>query len=786
MSKIARTVGIVAGVVAFAASVALTFGATAVIGVALTTVAAVASAVSGIAMAVAQATQKPPDMKGTINEVLIGSNMPVPYGIGRSFVGGMKVYDNTATNGKPNSDRTQIFVGSHAGPIEGFEKFQADYSPITFSSESGGLISGVATGYYGEDDGYLWLNSRKGLRPDTALTSFPGRVGFTGWGSSHKLSGIACWSATMEFDEDGQRWASGIPAFGMVAKWVKVYDPRKDTTYPGGSGTHRWANEATWEFGSPGVGTVAPGENPALHALAYARGRFMGTNNVKVVGAGLPIESIDIASFVELANVCDANDWTCGGAVYEGPGLSRWDNLKRILQAAAAEPAWVGGQLTVKMSSPKVALDTITGDDLADGDVQVRAMTSWKDKFNTIVPRYRSEAHRWEYVQANAVSNSTYVTEDGETKTDEVQYDLCQNVDQAAQLAAYELANRREFGPITMNVKPRLMAYKPGEALELDIPEAGLTNQLAVILSRTIDPSTGSVQLVLESETTAKHAFALGETGVAPPTPTLHSPDELDEAVTGSDSSIASIGEVPPIVITADYQGTVDPADQLPMDVALKRYVGSVDVTTSSAWSVAVDSGSITASIGASDGVLQITAIGSSGSLTASATYGGVTKTKIIPVTLQLAATPSTGSTGGGTTSTDTSLASINAATHAPISDELTTVVGSSGSVTLSAASLRVSTARTAPDGFFEVFGKWQWWDGAAWVDVGTEVASNPDTEVYFDAEVSFYFVHRGTLTVNTSKGSLTVGSSQKFRLTARNSSGTRAMSFSGTASAVS
>jgi hypothetical protein len=544
VSKVLKTVAIVAAVVAISfaipgvgTAIGSAFGVAISAGTAAT-IAGVASAISALSTAGAGALQKPPDMKGTVNEVMIGANMPIPYVMGRTFVGGMKVYDNSAPGpgGSPNKDRTQIFVGTHAGPIDSFEKFQADFTPITFASESGGLISGVAAGYYGADGGYLWLNSRKGTRPDTALTAPAGRAAITGWTSAHKLSGMACWSATMEFDEEGQRWASGIPAFGMVGKWVKIYDPRKDSTYPGGSGSHRWTDESTWEWS----------ENPGLHALTYARGRYMGSG-VKVVGAGIPIDAIDIPAFVELANVCDANGWKCGGAIYEGPGFSRWDNLKRILQAGAAEPAWVGGQLTCRIASPKVALTTITIADLAEGDVEVQAMQPFKDRFNTIVPRYRSEAHRWDYVQADAVTNSTYVTEDGETKTDEVQFDLCQNVNQAAQLAAYTLVNRREFGPIKLRAKARMMGFRPGEAVTVNIPEAGLTNQLAVITARSVDPATGTVDLTLVSETTSKHAFALGKTGVAPPTPTITAPSVVDAAVGGFNSDVtgsqAAVGD---------------------------------------------------------------------------------------------------------------------------------------------------------------------------------------------------------------------------------------------------
>lgn len=519
--KVAKVVGIIATVVAVGAGIIATFGGLGIASVGLlTTISAVAGAVAAVANSIAMATQKPPGARGSVNEVLIGSNMPVPYSMGRSYVGGNQVYDNSA--GTKNSDRSRIFVGTHGGPIFGFEQALFDYASVSFATMTGGHISGGASGYY---SGFLWADTRKGLRPDTALLAVGGRPAFTGRSSASKLSGMAAWMFDMKFDEKGERWASGIPATGMVAKWVFAYDPRKDTTYPGGSGSHRWNDESTWEWT----------DNPGLHGLTYARGRYMGSNDVKVVGVGLSKESIDLAAFVELANVCDANSWKLGGTIYEGPGISKWNNLKTILDAAAAKPVWVGGLLTLSISAPKTALDTITKDDLVEGEVVIPAMKPWKDKFNTIVPRYRSEAHRWEYVQAAAVSNSTYLTEDGEPKTDERQYDLIQDKDQAAQRAAYDLANDREYGVIQLPCKPRLRVYRPGEALNVDLgdilddPDIGV--QLAVVTGRTIDPESSAVTLELVSETAAKHAFALGKTGTAPPSPTIPAAGDVDQAV---------------------------------------------------------------------------------------------------------------------------------------------------------------------------------------------------------------------------------------------------------------
>lgn len=771
MSKALKTIAIVAGVVAL--TFAIPGVGTAIgtaIGVSISagtaaTIAAVASAVSTAASVGAQALQKPPGMQGTVSQILIGMNMPVPYAMGRSYIGGNQVYDKSDT-GTENYDRTQVMVYTAAGPIDSFESFQGDFSPMGFSG-SDWNVSRVATGFYGEDGGYLWLNTRKGECPDTALSAYPGREPFGSFTSAHKLSGFAAAAVTMEFDEDGVRWASGIPQWGVVAKWVKIYDPRLDSTYPGGSGTQRWATESTWAWS----------ENPALHALTYARGRVI--NGVKVVGVGLSQAQIDVASYVQLANICVANGWTCGGAVYEAPGISKWDNLKRILAAACAEPVWVGGVLSCKFSSPKTALDTITADDLADSGVEITAMTSWRDRVNTVIPRYRSEANKWEYVQSDAVVGGTYVTEDGETKTKEIQYDLVQRKDQAAELAAYEVVNGREFGPVQLTVKPRFMLYRPGEALLVNIPVAGLTSELCVITARTVDPANGSIQLTLMSETTAKHAFALGRTGTAPPSPTIIDPGDSDTGVGGvrppTVHQRSSMPDIPVIRVMADHTGT-PLTGELPRDIQLVRLLDEIDVSASSIWTILAPANiPVTAAIGETTGILTVTALDADCDFFVRSFRDGFALRRLVTFDLAISEPPSPGG-GGGPTATDTSFLDIISATHAAVSGELTVTVGALGKVVLAAPLIaRVITG----SGTNEVFGIWRHWDTgtSTWVDVGTEVASNPDPSTSGSG--------LGVLNVSPPViTGLTPAAVEKYQLYGRNASGIRTVTLSGTASA--
>jgi hypothetical protein len=472
----------------------------------------IAAAVATVASIGATITQKKPPARGNTSQIMIGANLPMPYTIGRTYVGGALLHDvayGGTVNDVPNPYRSMVIDWSGGGPVEEIEAFQADFETVPFSS-------GAATSYYA---GFMWLAQQLGATPEAAALAGP-HGAIPQWGASYKLSGHAAGLVTLNFDKKGKRYASGVPQFGAILKGALAYDPRLDSSYPGGSGSHDFDDESTWEYS----------EDPALHALAYARGRYH--NGKKVIGCGFPANAIDIAAFVELANICDTNGWKVGGTLYE-PG-SRWDNLKRILEVAAAEPVFVGALLSVKFSAPKVALDTITADDLADGQYVVPAMKTWRDRKNGLVPKYRSEDHKWEMVQSDLVTVPEYVTEDGEEKEEEYPLELCQDKDQAAQVSAYALVNGREFGPIVLPCKPRLAEYVPGEALDIDIPELGLNEQLCVITGRSIDPATAIVTLTLESETTAKHAFALGQTGTAPPTPTITTGEDMDAIIDGS------------------------------------------------------------------------------------------------------------------------------------------------------------------------------------------------------------------------------------------------------------
>lgn len=518
--KALRTIALVAGVVALAATGVGALASAGVISVSastaatIATVAQVATVVSAAASIGAQLMQKKPGMQGAVNSVTIGANEPIPYSMGRCFVAGTQMHD-VGYGGKvgktKNPYMSKVFIYSCSTAFA-IDQVLVDWNAIA-------MAGNAATGYYSS---WLYVDRQLGLRPEPAALSGPWGA-IPQWSAAHKLSNYpaALWS--YRWDRNNKRWANGIPVHGLVGRWSKVYDWRQDDTFPGGVGSHRFADEDTFDYDP----------NVALNAVTYARGRYAidttsGEQTVRLVGCGVPQDVFDWPAWTAFANVCEANGWETNGTVRDGPGISTWDNLKRICAAGAAIPVWSGGLLSVRFQSPKVALDTITPDDFADGEYLTPGMRTWKDRVNVMIPKYRSEANKWEYVQSAEISYPELIAQDrGDRKEEEYLCELVTDKDQAAQVTAYELFSRRELTGIVRPCKPRLWHARIGETYQLVDPDDGL-DHLVVIAALTKDVARGVIDLTFETETASKHAAALGQTGTAPPPPTLLPPGTAD------------------------------------------------------------------------------------------------------------------------------------------------------------------------------------------------------------------------------------------------------------------
>lgn len=524
--KFVRTVGIVVGVVALvatgaglalggAAVGAAAAGGSAALGATLTSVGTIASVAAGlISVGTAVFARKPGfSQEGSATTFQTNPQSGLPYAIGRTRMSGLRIhaetYDATAYKSEGRDDVLSFAVMlSAGGAIQQIETFRADKEVITFDP-----ATGMANGAHA---GFMAQKVSLGLAGASALALAFGGGSVPGWTANHKLSGISHALWDIRHDAEGEHFAAGIPVPEWIGKWVKVYDPRKDSTYPGGSGSHRALDEGTYEWSAC----------PYLHALTWALGRWQ--NGKRTLGIGAPIENIRVADFVQGANVADANGWKVGGVEWSTD--SKWTTMKRMLQAGGGEPTMTGAMIGCLVNMPRVSVATITADKLHD-NFSISTTRSRRDRFNTVIPRYRSEDHDWEVISGAPVSIPLYVTEDGGPRTKEIDFPLVQHErdtngnKQAGELAAYEIVNSREAGPIRFTVGPEYLGVKTGDCVTLDIPAEGIPAQKVIIRRKVPDAGTFKFTFEAETETDEKHDFALGRTTIPPSTWSPTPPD---------------------------------------------------------------------------------------------------------------------------------------------------------------------------------------------------------------------------------------------------------------------
>lgn len=541
MSAVAKAVGTVSGILS------------AVFSLAGNPVLAGAFAANAALMGVvSKATANKPPAQGSSTMIRIGANQPMPYMIGRAYSGGCRVHQvgYGESDDIPNVFALFVDVYSCGGPLHAHIADYADFEPLTFTGSN-------ANGYFHNN---LHRFYQMGATPESSALATHW-ADPADWGAAYKLSGLAAEAWNAGWPEEGDIFASGFPQTGVEWEGVLNYDARQDSTYPGGSGSQRWADPADKVAFAAAKPTWGYNRCPGLHGLRYALGIWERDETdtdapyVQVFGMGLPWDGIVVEDFVELANVCDANGWTVNGTIYESgaPGEC-WANLKRILAAGGARPVFKGAKLGVMMSAPRVSLDTITRDDLA-GAVAVPAMKSWRSRPNTLIPEVVDPDQKWEFGQSNPVQVLDYVEADGGERPDVAHYDLVTNYDQGAQLAAYELIDGREQGPIPVPLKPRFRRYRIDSRLtlsdELQAEWALLTPEVRVI-GHSVDPKTMTVTLTLVTETNDKHAFALAQTGTSPPALSITTAETADGALGGARTTSLAIRNATVIVGAGD------------------------------------------------------------------------------------------------------------------------------------------------------------------------------------------------------------------------------------------
>ncbi|GEM71011.1 hypothetical protein SAQ01S_07770 [Sphingomonas aquatilis NBRC 16722] len=510
MGKVIATVGVVVGAVALAATGIGAIAAPALAGsVSFFGVSASTLLLAGTALqAVGQALIKRPEASTSTMDRLNASlvtDTPRKIAFGRTALNTDLRYQEWW--GANQEYCSQVFVvASHW--CESIDEIWLD-DKLAWSS-AGGVAAPFA--------GYLVVQPRPQATSGLAFAA-----GWSGrWGVNASFAGCATLYLQFKVTGNGKKatspFASSITSrVTVVGKGARLPDPRFDST-AGGSGAVRVSDQSTWAWAPQGYEV---GRNPALALLFYLVGwRIQNPQTgtwTLAVGRGIPVDRIDLDSFITAANLCDEPVTRADGSIeprYRCDGtFSEGDDPPQVIAGFEAcmnaKLRDSTGRFSLQILHNDLATPVVdfTDDDVL-GDFTWTAGNNLNDRKNLVRGRYVDPSALYQLVDFPAVRLASL---DGIDRIDSVDLGLVQSPSQAQRLAKQRLQRMQYPGAFGAEFNARGWAVKDGDIVRLTFSALGFDRKLFRVAEGLIDP-TGVVPLVLVEEHADIYAWDQSET----------------------------------------------------------------------------------------------------------------------------------------------------------------------------------------------------------------------------------------------------------------------------------
>lgn len=654
---------------------------------------------------------------------------------------------------------------------------------IWFEEKLAWSASGGVTGTY---TGYLTVATvLEGNSSNTVSIN-----GGTKWGTSCRLTGCAYVHIRIKRTGNSKKSESplvnGLPGrVTIIGEGAYLYDPRLDSTVPGGSGSHRVDDQTTW-------GTYTNPDdcdNLALSLLWWLLGWKI--NGKLSIGAGVPPERIDMESFITAANICDEDITLAIGGTqkrYRGSGTA--SDADGRIDICNVFLACMNG--TLRDNNGKLSL-TIMKNDLADyelsfTDDDIIGKFEWNqtrglpDTYNIARGRYVDPSTNSLYQMVD-YPEIRIDSLDGIERVTTINLPYVEDGRRAQRIAKQVLQRNQYRGTFSAVFLTKALGCSVGDVVRLSFTPLGWSNKLFRVISQEVR-FDGLVPMTLVEENAAIYAWDAED--IAPITataPTIYNP--LNHPFILGISQVGARHEPgdTSVAFTANYAGTLD-AGQLPKNLAFKRLQITTDVTNDATWAIDSQGGITGGTVTVVDGIVTIpsgVSIPAATEIVVSSAYDGVTLISRIAVTKSNGAAPP--GTGGGTSVSDSTFSTVSGTTLAAISDLMTVKTGTSGQLTFSAP-LSIYAAAASPDGIFGAIGQWRYRPvSGSFSDAGTQADEMFAATV--ELETGIYFAYAGYIDISATVTGLSASTDYEVQLFAARDSAspTKTLSFGGTAS---
>lgn len=433
----------------------------------------------------------------------------------------------------------------------------ASISQIWFEEKQAWSLSGGVTATY---SGYLTVQ----VRTEGTAGNFISINGGSKWGSSRRLTGCAYVYLRIKRTGNDKKaespLVSGLPSrVTIIGEGAALYDPRKDSTVPGGSGTHRATDQTTW-----GAYTDPDDcDNPVLQLLWWLIGWEI--NNKLSVGCGVPYTRIDMESFITAANICDESVALAIGGTqkrYRTSGTAsdsddRMDIINNLLSCMNATLRDNAGKLAVTVMKNDLAdyvLDFDEGDMIGEFDwQQTRGLT---ENYNIARGRYVDPSNNSLYQMVD-YPEVGFTSPDGIERVMSVDLSYIEDGRRAQRIAKQILQRNQYRGMLSTTFNAKALGCQVGDIVRISIEALGWSNKPFRVVSQEIR-FDGQVPMALIEENAAIYAWDRDDSApVTPTAPTVYDPLN-SPFILGIDDAGT----------TADWSGIIDDNGDKPEDNA--------------------------------------------------------------------------------------------------------------------------------------------------------------------------------------------------------------------------
>ena len=415
----------------------------------------------------------------------------IVYGTAR--VGGVEVY--IASTGSKNEYFHFILYWCE-GPVSAIQEFQVNGDALSF--DGAGLCNA------GKYNGLIRVDHYTGAAGQTADATAVSEL--TDWTTDH--IGIGCAYSYVRLQFDDKAFSNGVPNFSaLIQGRSDIYDPRDTST--------------------------AFKTNPALCLSHYLSQSRVGPNVDYA-------NELNEAQLIAAANVCDEqvaldaggteDRYKFDGVIDLGDDVET--NILHFRKAMGGVVSYVGGEWYVFAGAYVVPTFVIIPQQLR-GEVTTRNKSPRREHINTIRGTFIDPTAKYQPTSFPAVQNATYLSEDGEEMTREIDFPHTKSVAMVQRLAKIELERERLSREVTITTDITGIRAMPGKTVSFTFPRHGFNATPMDVLTWniSIDPSQGILCRMTLRETAAsvfswaaeENTFSQGST------PTIYDPTDVPD-----------------------------------------------------------------------------------------------------------------------------------------------------------------------------------------------------------------------------------------------------------------